>query len=652
MLSRGGGRGGFGLFEAETGEGSGAWTKRLLSVAVLVAAFAVFPASAGAESSAQVEPSAGSEFREAVRGERGVISTESPAASGVGLSVLDSGGNAVDAAVATTFALNAARPQSCGIGGGGFMVYRGADGEAASLDFRETAPAAIEADAFAGDGIYTAFTGHKTVGVPGTVAGMQAALDRYGTTELEEAIAPAEQMAREGVEVQPSLSEEMSANAERLKLFPAASEQFLLDGEAYPEGSELVQPELAESLRMISEGGSEAFYEGPIAKKIVSDMEQAGDYPGDEGLMTTEDLASYEPVWREPLEGDYRGREIIAMPPPTSGGVATLQMLNILEGFDLAASGASSADALHLIAEAEKIAFADRNEYVADPDAVDVPTEELVSESYADQRRAGIDLQEARSYEPGDLEGAGGEAGSDNNPDASTTHVSVIDERGNSVAITCTIEQSFGSGVVAPGTGFLLNNELTDFSEPGTANEPAPGKRPRSSINPVIVAEDGEPRLVVGGAGGISIIMGSLLAVTNVVDFGMPIDRAIDAPRLDEQESPEMILENGRVSPVVQAELTERGHEISPEGEYADLPRVQAAGVDPRTGERLAVTDPRSGAEEYAALAQAGVAASPGRELPDTGGFTGAGWLLFGAAALIPAGMLAAGAAFVRRREQ
>lgn len=622
--------------------------RRLFPVAAISLAVVLAASPASADSSE------GSRFQAAARGERGVIATESPAASEVGLSVLDGGGNAVDAAVATTFALNAARPQSCGIGGGGFMVYRGAGGETAALDFRETAPAAIEPDSFAGDGIYTAYTGHKTVGVPGTVAGMQAALDRYGTIGLAEAIAPAERMAREGVEVKPSVSEEMAANTERLKLFPAAAEQFLIDGEPYPVGSELVQPDLADSLAMIAADGPEAFYEGQIAREIVRDMEQAGEYPGDEGLMTEEDLAAYEPVWREPLVGDYRGSEIIAMPPPTSGGVATLQMLNLLEGFDLAGTGPLSADTLHLIAESEKIAFADRNEYVADPDAVEVPTGELVSEGYADERRSEIDPDEAGTYEPGELEGAGGETGSDNNPDASTTHVSVIDERGNSVALTCTIEQSFGSGVVAPGTGFLLNNELTDFSEPGAANEPAPGKRPRSSISPTIVVEDGEPRLVVGGAGGISIIMGSLLAVTNVVDFGMPVDRAVDAPRLDEQEGPEMVLENGRISPVAQADLTGRGHEISPEGEYADLPRVQAAGVDPQTGERLAVTDPRSGEEEYAALAQSGVAGAAvgaGEGLPDTGGASGAGWLLAGAAALVCTGAFVARLAHVRRRE-
>ncbi len=556
----------------------------------------------------------GSKFREAVRSAGGVISTESPAASEVGLGVLDSGGNAVDAAVAAVFAVNVARPQSCGIGGGGFMVYRGADGETAALDFRETAPEAVEADTFDGDGLYNTFTGRTTVGVPGTVAGMQAALERYGTISLSEAVSPAEQLAREGVEVQPSLSREMGNNAARLKLFPAAAGQFLVDGtEPYEEGALLVQPELAETLALISREGADAFYRGAIAERIVAEMEREDDLPGNEGLMTLEDLAAYEAVWREPLVGGYRDAEVIAMPPPTSGGVAALQILNILEGFDLAAAGQSSADALHLIAEAQKIAVADRGEYLADPDFVDMPTGQLIDEGYAEERRSEIQMEEAGEYEAGDL-GGPGEEGEDTNPDTNTTHISVVDAVGNAVALTCTIEQSFGSAVVAPGTGFLLNNELTDFSEPGTANEPAPGKRPRSSISPTIVVQDGQPTLVVGAAGGVTIIMGSLLAVVNVVDFGLALDEAVDAERLDAFVPPEILLEDGRVSPVVQADLIGRGHEVSREGEYADLPRVQAAGVDPGTGLRLAVTDPRSGEEEYAALGQDAV------PMPDTGG--------------------------------
>lgn len=568
----------------------------------------------------------GSKFREAVRSQGGVIASESPAASQAGLEVLDGGGNAVDAAVAATFALGVTRPQSCGIGGGGFLIYRGADGEVATLDFRETAPTAVQPDTFAGQGLYKTFTGHTTVGVPGTVAGMQAALDRYGSIELAEAVAPAERLAREGFEVPESLSEAMGNNAARLKLFPAAREQFLVGGEEpYPEGSTLVQPQLADTLALIAEEGSDIFYRGEISNRIVADMQNADD-PGDEGLMAKEDLASYRAVWREPLVGEYRGREIIAMPPPTSGGIAVIEMLNILEGFDLAGEGQSSANTLHLIAESQKLAFADRNKYVADPDFTDVPTEQLIDKGYAETRREEIDPEKANSYEPGDPNQAQEErpAGSETNPKGSTTHLSVIDAAGNAVALTCTIEQSFGSAVVAPGTGFLLNNELTDFSGPGTGNEPEPGKRPRSSISPTIVVEDGEPILVVGGAGGSQIIMGSLFAVINTVDYGLDPAEAIDAERLDEQSNPQMTLENGRVSPVTQAELLARGHELKTgqqrAGEYAELPRVQAAGIDPETGDRLAATDPRSGE-------QASVGQNAARGLPQTGGLPLAGCL-------------------------
>lgn len=556
----------------------------------------------------------GTGFREAERGPGGAVATESPAASRIGLEVLNNGGNAVDAAVAATFALNVTRPQSCGLGGGGFMVYRGADGEAAALDFRETAPDALTAEAFTGDGLHTTFTGHKTVGVPGTVAGMDAAIERYGTMALAETIAPAESLARNGVEVQPVVAGEMAANAGRLRLFPASGEQFLRNGQPYAAGDTLVQTDLADTFSQIASGGAEAFYRGEIAEKIVADMQDAGRYPGDDGLITMEDLAGYEAKWREPLVGDYRGSEVIAMPPPTSGGVATLQMLGILEGYDLASQGRYSAETLHQIAEAQKIAFADRGEYLADPDFVDVPVRELIGEDYAGERRADISPDRAGEYGPGSF-GEVGETGEETNPDTNTTHLSVVDAEGNAVALTCTIEQSFGSAVVAPGTGFLLNNEMTDFSEPGTANEPEPGKRPRSSMNPLIVAQDGVPTLVTGGAGGVTIIMGAFQAALNHMDFGLDPAEAVDAARLDEAEPGEMLLEDARVSPVVQSELMAKGHAITREGEYADLPRVQAVGVDPATGEALATTDPRSGEDEYAALVQ-----QEARAIPDTGG--------------------------------
>jgi gamma-glutamyltranspeptidase/glutathione hydrolase len=399
----------------------------------------------------------------------------------------------------------------------------------------------------------------------------------------------------------------MGENAHRLRQYPAAADQFLVGGTApYPPGSTLVQPDLAKSLALIQRMGPDALYRGPIGQLIVDDMRTSPEPPTDAGVMTTADLNAYRAKWRDPLVGSYRGRTVIAMPPPTSGGVATLEMLNLLEGFDLHGAGQSSADELHYIGESEKIAWADRNRWLADPDKVKVPTAGLVSKAYAAKRRAEIDRLHAGSYSAGNPEGAppARAAGGDANPAGSTTSLSVIDSAGNAVALTCTIEQTFGSAVVAPGTGFLLNNELTDFSGAGTANEPGPGKRPRSSISPTIVADRGKPILAVGGAGGATIIMGSLLSVVNAVDFGQDPARAVDAERLDEQ-SGQMMLENVRVDPAVQSDLSSRGHQIVAEGEYGMAPRVQAAGIDPRTGERLGTTDPRSGSGDYAALASA-----------------------------------------------
>src|SRR3954470_9302666 len=547
----------------------------------------------------------GSMYRPAARGAGGVVASESPIASAIGRSVLDRGGNAIDAAASMVFGLNVVRPQSCGIGGGGFMVYRSAAGETAVLDFREAAPAAYTSTTLSGPGKHTAFTGHLTVGVPGTLAGVAAALQRYGTISLTDAIEPARKLAEKGFSVPDSLSQAMGQHAARLRQYQAAADQFLVGGAApYPSGSTLVPPDLANTLALIQRDGPDALYRGPIGELIVNDMHSAPEPPSDAGVMTMADLGAYQAKWREPLLGSYRGRDVIAMPPPTSGGVATLEMLNLLEGFNLPAAGQSSADELHFIGESEKIAWADRNRWLADPDKVTVPTAGLVSKAYAARRRAEIDPRQAKSYSAGQPAGAppgARPAGTDANPNGSTTSLSVIDNAGNAVALTCTIEQTFGSAVVAPGTGFLLNNELTDFSGPGTANEPGPGKRPRSSISPTIVVDHGTPILAVGGAGGATIIMGSLLAVVDAVDFGLDPAHAVDAERLDEQ-SGQMMLEDVRVDPAVRADLSSRGHEIVSEGEYGTAPRVQAAGIDPRTGERLGTTDPRSGTGDYAAL--------------------------------------------------
>ena len=540
----------------------------------------------------------GRAFEPAVQSKRGVVASVSPEASRVGVDILDAGGNAIDAAVATVFAVGVTRPAMCGIGGGGFLVYDGRKGTAA-LDFRETAPAALTPEKLWVDGINREGSGHVVVGVPGVVAGMDAALRGYGTMTLAEVIAPAERLARAGIPVSTGFSTDYThtggtlVNDHRLRLFPAAAAVYLRGGLQYPPDnhladSTLVQTDYANSLALIARHGADAFYKGSIAAQIVADMEasEASSYPGDQGVMTAEDLASYQAIWREPLIGSYRGRHIVAMPPPTAGGIVTLETLNILEGYPLGRTIAhSSADHLHLLAEAHKIAWADRTAYVADPKFTDVPATVLTSKKYAAARRAEIDPNQAQDYAPGTISGSAGQ----------TTHVSVIDRHGDAVAVTCSMNWGFGSAVVAPGTGFLLNNHMLDFEEDAASvNAAEGGKRPRSSMSPTIVLEHGEPVLVTGAAGGTYIPMGVISSISNVVDYGMDVAGAVDAARVFSFDCCAMELEDGRVPPADQAELVARGHDaIVSVGEYNLAPLVQAVGTNLRTGRRLAASDPR-----------------------------------------------------------
>jgi gamma-glutamyltranspeptidase/glutathione hydrolase len=538
-----------------------------------------------------------------VRTSAGVVATETPHSAAAGLSILNAGGNAVDAAVAAVFAVGVTRPDLCGIGGGGMALIRMADGRTAALDYRETAPMAITSDAYQGVGIYQQFEGHKTIGVPGTVAGLLAALDRYGRMSRSVVIAPAEDLARVGFPVSPALSDSIRRNAPRLQMFPAAAGIYLLNGkDPYPPGRVLVQADYARSLAEISRDGAAAFYRGPIARAIIADMQaNAGRYPGDEALMTAADVAAYRPIRRSPLQTDYRGERVIAMPPPTGGGLFVVEALNILEGFDVRGMGAMSADRFHLMAEADKLAWADRDAYVADPSFVNVPTATLASRAYADRRRAEIDMHRAKSYGPG-LGQPPTAVASPVPPAASptpealpshTSHVSVIDAEGNAAAFTCTIETFFGSAVVAPGAGFLLNNELTDFTAPGTPNQPQGGKRPRSSMTPAIVLRHGKAVVVIGGAGGTWIPTGILMTLSNVIDFDMDVGQAVGAPRFNEHTCCDMELEDARVPPAVQADLRRRDHVIIDKGRYMPYPIIQIAGVDRRTGAHVAASDPR-----------------------------------------------------------
>ena len=518
----------------------------------------------------------GTRFREAVRSHGGVVASVSGPASRAGVDVLDGGGNAIDAAVTTAFAVSVTRPEMCGPGGGGFLVYRSIRGRTAALDFRETAPAHY---AFT-DGAGGRFgTGHGVVGVPGFVDGMSRALRRFGTIRLARAIAPAARLAADGVRVGDQQALGWAQHADRLRAYAETARVFLKAGALpYLPGERFVQADYARTLRGLAAGGARWFYRGPIADAIAREMEGSG-------TVTRADLAGYRAKWRRPITGGYRGRQVVGMPPPSSGGLAVQQMLNLLAGFD--AAPRSSADRVHVLAEVQKLVWADRDRFVGDPDTVAVPVGGLLSPSYADARRGLVDPARAQVPGPGAPE-----------PNGHTTHISVIDARGNAAALTCSIEQAFGSAVVAPGTGFLLNNQLTDFSaDPSAANGWAPGKRPRSSMSPTIVAEGGRPQLVTGGAGGPSIIMSTLQSILDVVDHGMDIGRALDAERIDARGlcpggELRLCLEAPRFSPVVIADLAGRGHEIVLDGEYgsysAELHAASWLG-----GWRYAAADPR-----------------------------------------------------------
>jgi gamma-glutamyltranspeptidase/glutathione hydrolase len=549
-------------------------------------------------------------FQKAARSRGGVVATQSPQAARAAIKVLKGGGNAIDAAVTAAFVVGVARPELSGIGGGGWLLYRGSGGKTAALDFKEVAPAAVGPTTFEGTGAYDFGTGHMKVGVPGLVAGATKALRRFGTISLARAIAPAERLARRGIVISPELSDSYTAQqvaapyeiTARLRLFPESARIYLDETGLPPKpGSRLVLSDYADSLRLIAEQGSDAFYRGPIARQIVEEMErsQSSPYPGDQGLMTLEDLASYKAKWRRPLEGTYRGHTVIGAPPPSAGGIFTLEWLNILRGFDLRSAGHSSADHLHLAAEAQKIAFADRTAYVADPAFVDVPTKKLISKRYAAKRRREIKMDRAGDYEPGRFQGFGAPSVTSDSSSRGhhTTHISVIDRRGNAVALTSSIGSSFGSAVVARGTGFPLNDEL-NTSQTGI-DRPQGGKRQRTSNSPTIVVRRGKPILVTGGAVFTHILMGTALSVSNVIDFDMNVAEAIDAARINEFSCCSLEIEETRVEPSVLEELAGRGHELSPLGEYGFAPIMQLAGSSGR--HHMAASDPR---DEWGAAAQ------------------------------------------------
>lgn len=485
----------------------------------------------------------------------GAVSSVDAEASRVGLEVLRKGGNAADAAVATAAALGVTEPYSAGIGGGGYFVHFDAEtGEVTTIDGRETAPAAMESDAFIDPAtgqpysFANAVSSGLSVGVPGTVATWEAALEEYGTESLKEMLKPSILLATRGFRVDQTFRDQTLANQARFAQFPDTAELFLPGGDAPKVGTTFRNPDLATTLREIALRGTDAFYEGAIADEIAAVVQDpittdAATLPAYPGFMTAADIADYEVLLQDPTHVEYRGLDVYGMAPSSSGGTTVGESLNILENFEPSAD--DPGQALHLYLEATAHAFADRNAYVGDPAFVDVPTETLLSQEFADSRACEIDPEQAspKPVAPGDLGATGCEvaaAAASVDQGMSTTHLSVVDRWGNAVAYTLTIEQTGGSGMTVPDRGFILNNELTDFSfvpNPEDPNIVEPGKRPRSSMSPTIVLDDGEVRYVVGTPGGSTIITTVVQVLLNRIDLGMTMAEAVAAPRATQRNT-------------------------------------------------------------------------------------------------------------------
>jgi gamma-glutamyltranspeptidase/glutathione hydrolase len=529
---------------------------------------------------------------EPVRAASGMVVSQNWLASEVGRDVLAAGGNAIDAAIATGFALAVVHPTAGNIGGGGFMVVRFPNGQTTAIDFREKAPLASFPEMWLDEkGEYSSDVHHrsaKSVGVPGTVAGFERAHKLYGDMDWQRLVSPAVAIAEDGFELSESLARSLAGFLERRARTPATVAQFSKDGTPYAEGETLRQPDLARTLRRIQGEGRDGFYRGETARLITEEM-QRGD-----GIITRADLELYEARERSTIHGSYRGYEIISMPPPSSGGVAMVTMLNILEGFDLASLGHNSAPYIHLVSEAMRRAFRDRAHYLADADFVDVPVHELTSKAHGSKLRASIAADRASVSEPSDIT-MGYES-------PETTHYSVVDGNGMAVSVTYTLESGYGSGIVVSGGGFLLNNEMGDFNAgPGLtddsgligtpANLARPQKRMLSSMTPSIVARDGRLVAVVGSPGGRTIINTVAQVILNVIDFGMNIQMAVNAPRIHHQWLPDRIsIEGGGASAATVERLEAMGHTVRMGGGQGSANSIM---IDPRTRDRLGAADPR-----------------------------------------------------------
>ena len=499
----------------------------------------------------------------------GMVVTQEAEASRVGLDILKRGGNAVDAAVAVGFALAVTLPRAGNIGGGGFMLVHRADrNETIAIDYREAAPAATTKDVFLdangeADPFKSRFSG-LAVGVPGTVAGLELAWRKYGSGKFSfaELVAPAIALAREGLTVDDDVADSLPLAAKALASHPSSAGMFLrADGSVKRAGDHIALDDLAATLETIAANGAAGFYSGPVAQKIVAAVQAAG------GRMTMADLANYRAVEREPVSGTYRGYTVVSMPPPSSGGAHIIEILNILEGFPLAEQGLNSAASLHEMAEAEKLAYADRAAYLGDPDFMKIPLAGLTSKAYADHLRSLISPDRARpaaDIRPGDPQRYESDQ---------TTHFSIVDSDGNAVANTYTLNLPYGSGLVADGTGVLLNNELDDFAaKPGAANvygllggdanAPGPMKRPLSSMSPTLVFKDGKLVMATGSPGGSRIITVVLQVIVNVIDYGLNVAEAQNAPRAHDQLWPDELRVERGVSPDTIRLLEAMGHKV------------------------------------------------------------------------------------------
>src|ERR1700676_4463647 len=568
--------------------------RRRISAAILLVVAYCAPAAAQEQHRGSYAPP-GADAIHAVAAEHGMVVAQEKIAARLGADVLRRGGNAVDAAVATGFAMAVTYPRAGNIGGGGFMVIHSADRHAdVAIDYRETAPAAMTRDIFLGaDGkpdIAKSRDSALGIGVPGTVAGLTLALERYGSGKftLADLLKPAIDLARDGFVVTDDSADTLPDWHRRLARWPATAKIFSrTDGTSLREGDTLVQADLATTLQAIAAQGARGFYQGPVADKLAAGIRDAG------GIMTTEDLKSYQATVRAPVRGSYRGYDIVSMPQPSSGGVVLLEALNILEGLPMGDMKQGSAPSLHVMIEAMKRGYADRARYLGDPGFINAPIATLISKDYAARQRASIDLNRATPWTDA-LSATPPREG------RNTTHFSVVDGSGNAVSNTYTLNFSYGVGLVAEGTGVLLNNELDDFTAaPGApnafglvgfeANLPGPGKRPLSSMSPTIVLKDGKPVLVTGSPGGSRIISTVLQVIVNVLDYHMDVAAAVAAPRLHHQWRPDEVrIEHGFADETLAA-LRAKGHQvIEPMGQTsANSILVTANGLlgapDPRT---------------------------------------------------------------------